>query len=538
MSRTSPSPKKSPAGRTPSPSISRDTELLLEIGTEELPYQFIAPALRSLHESMTTMLQSQRLSFGQIRSMGTPRRLVLIVEQLATQQQSAVKEVLGPSKAVAFDQAGQPTKAAIGFAASQGMPVEELQVRQTAKGEYVCAVKQEKGQSTTSVLTQHLPGLIGKLSFPKAMQWNETGVRFARPVRWLLALCGGKVLPIECAGVKAGQISHGHRFLDAHTSVSVKGFPVRSIQHYMKETERHGVIVDQERRRAMIVEQLSSLAKSAHGQLHQDEDLLEQAIYTVEYPYTIIGSFKPNYLALPKEILMTAMKEHQGYFSLVDRNGALLPNFLTVTNMKLSNMDLIRQGNERVLAARLADARFFYDEDRKISLADRLEKLKAVTFHQKIGTQFQRTIRIKDLAEYLAEQLGNHELAQVAQRAAELSKTDLLTGIVEEFPTLQGIMGGEYAKHDGERPDVSEAVAEHYLPRGMDGEIPHTLPGKVLSLADRIDRIASFFWVGLIPKGSEDPYALRRDALSIVRIIIEGRLTLDFIRPLKKQKRN
>ena len=343
MSRTGPSPKKTPTRKTSSPSIPRETELLLEIGTEELPYQFIAPALRSLHEGMTAMLQSQRLSFGQIRPMGTPRRLVLMVEQLATQQQSAVKEAMGPSKAVAFDQQGQPTKAAIGFAASQGVPVEALQVRQTAKGEYVCAIKQEIGQATTAILTQHLPGLIGKLSFPKAMQWNETGVRFARPVRWLVALCGGETLPIEFAGVKAGWISHGHRFMKA-TTTAAKGFQVQSIQQYVTETERHGVIVDQDRRRGMIVEQLSDLAKSANGQLHQDEDLLEQAVYTVEYPHTLIGSFKLYYLALPKEILMTAMKEHQGYFSLVDRNDTLLPNFLTVTNMKLPNMQLIRAG--------------------------------------------------------------------------------------------------------------------------------------------------------------------------------------------------
>ncbi len=355
MSRTRPS-RKTPARNTSSPAISQETELLLEIGTEELPYQFIAPALRSLHEGLTTMLQSQRLSCGQIRPMGTPRRLVVMVEQLATHQQSAVKEAMGPSKAVAYDQQGQATKAAIGFAASQGVPVEELQIRQTAKGDYVSAVKQEKGQAATAVLTQHLPGLIDKLSFPKAMQWNETGVRFARPVRWLVALCGGTALPIEFAGVKAGNISYGHRFMEARTSVAAKGFPVRSIQQYLKETERQGVIVDQERRRRTIVEQLSTLAKSARGQLQWDEDLIEQAVYTVEYPHVIIGSFKPDYLALPKEILMTAMKEHQGYFSLIDRDGSLLPNFLTVTNMNIPNMELIREGNERVLAARLADA--------------------------------------------------------------------------------------------------------------------------------------------------------------------------------------
>jgi len=289
-----------------------------------LPYQFVAPALRALQQGAEALLKESRLTYGAVRTMGTPRRLVLLVEGLARQQASAVKEAMGPSKAVAFDQSGQPTRAAIGFAAGQGVPVETLEVRQTPKGDYLFAVKQEKGQAVHAVLTQALPQLLAKLSFPKAMHWNQTGVRFARPVRWLVALCGGKILPIQFATIKAGNFSQGHRVLGAKVSSS-KGFAVKSIAHYLKETERHSVIVDQDRRRAMILDQLASLAKSARGHLHQDDELLEQAVYMVECPLTILGSFKPHYLALPKEILMTSMKEHQGYFSLVDSNGALLP---------------------------------------------------------------------------------------------------------------------------------------------------------------------------------------------------------------------
>ncbi len=521
--------KPASASRAKTPAT---TELLLELGTEELPYQFVAPALRALQQGAETLLKDSRLTYGSVRTMGTPRRLVLLVEGLAAQQASALKEAMGPSKAVAFDQSGQPTRAAIGFAAGQGVPVEALEVRQTPKGEYLFAVKQEKGQAVAVVLTQALPQLLAKLSFPKAMHWNQTGVRFARPVRWLVALCGGKVLPIQFATIKADNFSQGHRVLGAKVS-SPKGFAVKSIAHYFKETERHSVIVDQDRRRALILEQLAALAKSARGHLHQDDELLEQAVYMVECPLTILGSFKPHYLALPKEILMTSMKEHQGYFSLVDSKGALLPNFLAVTNMKLSNMQLIREGNERVLAARLADAKFFFDEDRKTSLADRVAKQLAVTFHQKLGSLHQKTQRVVAMAAHLAGQLGDDQLVHDCRRAAELSKADLLTGIVGEFPTLQGMMGGEYAKHDGESASVSAAIREQYLPRAMEGELPESLAGKVLSLADRLDSIAGFFLVGLVPSGSEDPFALRRHATAIVRILIESRLRLNLAQAVR-----
>jgi glycyl-tRNA synthetase beta chain len=498
-------------------------ELLLEIGTEELPYQFVAPTLRALHYAAEAMLKDLRIAYGSIRTMGTPRRLVLLIDQVARRQAAAVKETMGPSKAVAFDQAGGPTKAAIGFAAGQGVSVDQLQIRQTPKGEYLFAVKKEKGKPAQVVLVEELPQLLAKLSFPKAMHWNETGLRFARPVRWLIALCGGKVLPIQFATLQAGNRSQGHRVLNAMAK-GAKGFTVKSIAQYLQEAERHGVIVDQARRRSMILDQLSDLATSAGGRLHQDDELLEQAVYMVEYPYTILGSFKPHYLALPKEILMTSMKEHQGYFSLVDAAGGLLPNFLAVTNMKLPDMQLIREGNERVLAARLADAKFFYDEDRKTPLAERAKKLAQVTFHQKLGTLAQKQERVKKLTGIIASSLDpqNESCKQSCERAASLAKADLLTGMVGEFPELQGIMGSEYARHDGESEMVSAAIREQYLPRSIEGALPKTFVGQVLSIADRMDSLAAFFYIGIIPTGSEDPFALRRHATAVVRILLEG----------------
>lgn len=508
------------------------TELLLEIGTEELPYQFVAPALKALQQSAESMLAEHRLSHGTVRTLGTPRRLALLVEGLEAQQASAVKEAMGPSKAVAFGPDGQPTKAAVGFASGQGVAVQDLQVRTTPKGEYVFAVKQEKGQAAATVLAQLLPQLLAKLSFPKAMHWNETGLRFARPIRWLVALCGGKVLPIAFASIKAGNQTYGHRIMSP-AAAKGRGFTVTSIVQYLKDTERHGVIVDQARRREMILSQLAALAKSARGSLHHDEELIEQAVYMVEYPHTILGSFKPHYLSLPKEILMTSMKEHQGFFALIDQKGGLLPNFLAVTNMKLSNMQLIREGNERVLAARLADARFFFDEDRKTPLSSRVEKQQAVTFQQKLGSLRQKTTRVVALASAIAQRLGDASLVEDARRAAELCKADLLTGIVGEFPTLQGVMGGEYAAHDGERPSVSQAIREQYMPRAMEGDLPESLAGKVLSLADRLDTVTAFFYVGLVPSGSEDPFALRRHATAIVRILLEGKLRLDLAEAIR-----
>ena len=510
-------------GRRPSPVTA--AELLLEIGVEELPYQFIAPALAVLKDSAEQTLKGQRLAFQSARTLGTPRRLTLVVEGLATQQTSMVKEAMGPSKAVAFDQAGQPTRAATGFAAGQGVAVQELQIRRTPKGEYLFAVKQEQGRPTNLVLGELLPQLIAKLSFPKAMKWNSSGVRFARPVRWLVAQYGGATLPIEAAGIIAGNRTEGHRVLG-----SANGIAVRDYESYLKGLERQGVTADPQRRRHMIEEQIATLCKKTGFTLNVDGDLLDQAVYTTECPNAIIGSFKPAYLEVPQEILITSMKEHQGFFSLMHKEtGKLVPHFIAVTNNRAKDMGLIREGNERVLAARLADAKFFFDEDRKVKLEERVTKLAGVTFHQKLGTMEKKQQRVRKLAGFIAASVRpqDDELKQACERAADLCKADLLTGVVGEFPELQGIMGGEYATHDGESEAVSQAIREQYLPRSIEGELPRTIAGQVLSLADRLDSVAAFFHVGLVPTGSEDPFALRRNATAIVRIILEGNLRID-----------
>ena len=499
-------------------------ELLLEIGVEELPYQFIVPALNALKDSAERLFHDQRLSFQSIRILGTPRRLTIIVDGLAVKQTAITKEAMGPSKTVAFDQTGQPTKAALGFAAGQGVAVHELQTRQTPKGEYLFAVKHEAGRSAMTVLTEMLPSLVSGLAFPKAMKWNETGVRFARPVRWVLAILGGKVLPIEAAGIKASNQTKGHRVLGGGKWVAV-----RDAASYIKTLERLGVIVDPQRRRILIDEQIVTICQKSGFQLNKDESLLDQAVYSTEHPVSLIGSFKETYLDVPEEILMTSMKEHQGFFSLRQKTtGKLAPHFIAVANNPAKNMSLIREGNERVLAARLADATFFFTEDRKVRLEDRAKKLSGVTFHQKLGTMAQKQERVSELAETLATRLGlSSESVSCCVAAARLSKADLVSGVVGEFPELQGVMGGYYAEHDGLAPAVCKAIRDQYGPRGMDGALPERIEGKVLGLADRLDTIVAFFCAGIIPKGSEDPFALRRHALSIVRLVLEGDVRLD-----------
>ena len=518
--------------RRPVPSVKKGSrsspataaELLLEIGVEELPYQFIAPALAALKDSAEQLLNDQRLAFQSTRTMGTPRRLTLVVEGLATQQTSMVKEAMGPSKAVAFDPAGQPTRAATGFAAGQGVAVQDLQIRRTPKGEYLFAVKQEQGRPTNAVLKELLPQLIAKLSFPKAMKWNNAGVRFARPVRWLVVLYGGATLPVEAAGLTAGNRTVGHRVLG-----SAKGIVVRDSKSYLERLERQGVTPDPQCRRRVIEEQVAAICKSAGFRVKIDTDLLDQAVYTTECPNAIIGSFKEAYLDVPEEILITSMKEHQGFFSLMHKEtGKLVPHFIAVTNNRAKDMGLIREGNERVLAARLADAKFFFDEDRKVKLEERAKKLSGVTFHQKLGTMAQKQERVAKLATTLAQLAGLKDImVNTCRRAGELCKADLLTGIVGEFPTLQGVMGGYYARLDGEDREVVVGIGQHYQPHSMEGQIPASITPQILSVADRLDSLAAFFHVGIVPTGSEDPFALRRHATAVVRILLEGVVRLN-----------
>ncbi|MEK6604378.1 MAG: glycine--tRNA ligase subunit beta, partial [Nitrospirota bacterium] len=420
-------------------------ELLLEIGTEELPAQFVPPALAGLKDKATHLLKEARLSHGALKTMGTPRRLTLCVQGVADHQEPVATEAMGPSKAVGFDAQGQPTRAAIGFAASQGMDVTALVARTMPKGEYLFAIKQDAGRKTSLLLPALLSELAGSLTFQKAMRWNDTGVRFARPVRWLLALYGGKPVRFQFAGLTAGDRTWGHRFLSSGRPLRVKDG-----RSYETSLEKAGVIVDPDNRRTMILSQMNRIAREKKGHVHEDEALLEQAVFSVEMPEVLIGSFNPQHLALPQDVLMTSMKEHQGYFSLLRKDDGLLPHFIAVVNMKGSQTATIRAGNERVLAARLADARFFFDEDRKARLESRLEKLKGVTFHQKLGTLHQKVGRIMAFATRLADTLGDLDAIEHCRQAAKLCKADLVTGMVGEFPTLQGVMGREYARHDGE----------------------------------------------------------------------------------------
>ncbi|MGH7231565.1 MAG: glycine--tRNA ligase subunit beta [Nitrospiraceae bacterium] len=526
-----PRPKKTSVTKAPAESAGK--ELLLEIGTEELPYQFVPMAVTGLREAGERLFKEHRLAHGTVRTLGTPRRLVLVADSLAERQTAVVKEVMGPSKAVAFDPSGAPTKAALGFAASQGVTAADLKVRLMPKGEYLFAVKRDPGRVASAVLSELLPILIGSLSFPKSMRWSAAGIKFARPIRWLLVLYGGAIVKFEVGGLAAGNRTRGHRFSGSSGASNKQGLVVKDYHSYLSVLNRHSVVPNQDERRAMIVEQVAALSASARGTVHRDEDLLEQAVYTVEYPHAILGTFNPQYLSLPKEVLMTSMKEHQGFFSLMDDKGALLPAFISVTNMKLPDMRLVREGNERVLAARLADAKFFFDEDRKIPLVDRVDKLKGMTFHQKLGTLYQKTERLMRLIDKLADGLADRE---TCRRAAQLSKADLLTGIVGEFPALQGVMGGEYAQHEHESLEVSQAIAEQYLPRTLESELPKTAAGTILSLADRLDTIAAFFHVGIVPTGSEDPLGLRRHALAIVRLVLEGGLALDMADALRYAK--
>ncbi len=506
------------------------TAFLLEIGSEELPWQMIQPAMAQLADLMTGLLTHHRLAHDRIRVFGTPRRLAVLVQGLANRQTPALQEALGPSKAVAFDAQGQPTKAAEGFAKSQGVDVGELETRDTPKGVYLCAVKREKGVTAATVLTEHLPTLLQRLTFPKTMKWNVSGVRYPRPVRWVVALVGGRGLSFEFAGVASGIHSWGHRFmLRGKQVLASRGIRIRRPEMYESAMARGGVVVDPAKRRELLAGKLKELSRSVKGRVYQanHEELLDQAVFSLECPNVVCGTFDQAYLAVPQEVLIASMAEHQGFFSVVNRNGKLLPRFFAPTNMDLRNMELIRAGNERVLAARLADARYFFDEDRKVKLDDRVRELHGVVFHKKLGSLHDKTQRMISLVGDLAEAAGVPELMASCRRAAFLSKADLVTGMVGEFPTLQGVMGEHYAAHDKEPAEVCQAIGEYYRPRMPEDFIPETPVGRLLALADRLDTLSAFFYAGIVPSGSEDPFGLRRSAFGVIRLVVEAGLNVN-----------
>lgn len=488
-------------------------DLLLEIGTEEIPAHFMPGILQQLKEKAENKFKQLHIDTNGIKTLGTPRRLALLVNDLAEKQADISTEHKGPSVKIAFDENGKPTKAAAGFARGKNIPVDEL----TVKDGYVYAVVHEYGENTADLLTHILPELIEELNFPKNMRWGDLDFRFVRPIRWLVALFDDQVIPFTLANVTSGNKTRGHRFLSDGEHV------IPNAAAYEKTMDGLSIIVDQNKRRTMIEAQIKSLAAQNGGTAQITDDLLEEVTYLVEYPTALCGKFEDKYLKLPKEAVITPMREHQRYFPVIDKDGHLLPLFITVRNGGQTSLSTVQHGNERVLRARLADAQFFFDEDRKKTLADYLDKLKTVVFQEGLGSVYDKAQRLEKLTTYLGSVFSIDDAdLKAAARAALLAKADLVTSMVCEFTELQGIMGREYALLDGEGPAVAQAIDEHYMPRFAGDKLPGTVPGQLVSLSDKIDNITATFSRGLIPTGSQDPFALRRQALGIVNTLIES----------------
>ena len=491
-------------------------DLLLEIGTEEVPAHVMPHLLADLKRLAGDLLAEHRLGYEGLRTIGTPRRSALLVTGLAERQEDVSTETRGPSVDIAFDAEGNPTKAGAGFARGQGIDPAELIQRDG----YVYASVHEKGAETATLLAELLPELIRAIPLPNSMRWGDLDFRFIRPIRWIVALYGNEVVPFTLANVASGNASRGHRTL------APADFVIASPADYEAACEKAYIIVDPERRRAMICEQIAETAKACGGTAEITPDLLEEVLYLVEYPTALSGAFEEKYLALPAETVITPMRDHQRYFPVKAVDGSLLPVFITVRNGGREHLDVVAHGNERVLRARLADAQFFFDEDRKKSLTGHREKLKTVVFQQGLGSMYEKTERLMGLVTAIVEDIVPDEesyetLATDARRAAELSKADLVTGMVTEFTELQGIMGREYALLDGEKPEVARAIDEQYMPRFAGDALPKTDLGFALSVADKIDNIVGTFSRGKIPTGSQDPFALRRQALGLVLMLIE-----------------
>ncbi len=495
-------------------------EFLLEIGTEEIPAGFIGSATESFSDLFTRALSNARVTHGLIETYATPRRLVLCASDVAACQASVEVEKTGPPTASAFDDQGRPTKAAIGFARSQGVDVADLVIVKTSKGEQVAVRKTEEGQPTIPVLVEILPGLLERVSFPKTMRWMDLDVRFARPIHWIVALFEGEVVPFTFGNISSGNLSQGHRFKKPAT------FRVAGLKDLRRSLEKQEVILDQAERRSHIDVLIKELAISAGLQVFDDPELLDEVNFLVESPYPVMGEFSEDFLELPASILITCMKKHQRYFSIQDREGRITNRFIAVNNTPVKDPTVSVRGHQRVLKARLEDARFYFREDRRIPLFDRLESLKGVVFHSKLGTAYEKVERFTRLAVGLAERFAPDKVKEV-ERAAWLCKCDLETGIVYEFPELQGIIGSFYARMDGESDEIATAVREHYLPAHAGDSLPQGVIGSLVSIADRMDTIAGCFSVGLIPTGAADPYGLRRHALGIIQILINLDRPLD-----------
>lgn len=495
-------------------------DCLLEIGVEEMPARFLDPALAELKKLTAAALKEQRLDYKNLHTYGSPRRITLLVEGMAVSQAPLEKEIKGPAVKVAYKD-GVPTRAAKGFAAGQGVRVTDLVQKSVGHVDYVFAVKREAGRPARKVLSTIFPDLISRLHFPKPMRWGELEFRFARPIRWIVSLLGTDVVEFKFTGLQAGRTTYGHRFL------SKKPIILTQPAGYVETMRKNYVLVDVQERKKEIWRQVGEIAQAAGGSVEEDIDLLNEITNLVEYPTALIGEFNADYLKLPKEVLVTSMREHQRYFPVVDEKGQLLAKFIAVKNGAADHLDIIRAGNEKVLRARLADADFFYQEDLKTPLVEKVPELRKVVFQEKLGTVYDKTVRVGEIAAYLAGVLGaGEEAKEAALRAAALTKADLVTNMVNEFPELQGYMGREYALRGGEQQAVGQAIFEHYLPRFAGDRLPQTVAGKILSIADKMDTIVGCFAIGIQPTGSQDPYALRRQALGVSNIILDTKASL------------
>ncbi|WP_036728579.1 MULTISPECIES: glycine--tRNA ligase subunit beta [Peptoniphilus] len=487
---------------------------LLEIGVEELPARFVNLAIAQMEDKAKKLLEENDLKYDSVEVYATPRRLTLIINDVELYQKDLDLEVKGPAKKIAFDEEGNPTKPLLGFMKSQNIAPENIVIKEFKGEEYVYSNIHKKGDSFESIVSKNIAELIKSINFPKNMKWGGKNIKFARPIRWIVSLLNNKVVPFEFEGIGVSNITRGHRFLGSSNIV------VDEVDNYESLLKDNFVILNQNERREIIKYGSAKIAKSIGGEIYEDKDLLEELTYIVEYPNPIMGSIKDEYLQLPKEVITTPMRDHLRFIPIHASNGELLPNFITIRNGNDDYKDIVIAGNEKVLGARLEDAKFFYNDDISKSLESYIDSLKGVMFQQKLGTMYDKSERVSKLAQKIGENLEvADETIESIKRSAKLSKADLTTKMVQEFTELQGVMGSIYATKSGESEIVSQAIYEQYLPRFSNDLLPKSTTGSILAIADKIDTITGLFAIGLIPTGSQDPFALRRNARGIINII-------------------
>lgn len=503
-------------------------DLLIEIGLEEMPARFVKSSMEQFAEKMKNWLDEMNISYETIKPFSTPRRLAVLIANVHETQPDKEEEMKGPAKKIALDQDGNWSKAAIGFSKSNGKNVDDIYFKEIKGIEYAFVKKFIQGRKTVDILQENLEEIILSLSFPKNMRWSNLDIRYVRPIKWLVVLYGEEVIPVTVANVNSGNETYGHRFLGEKISLThAKDYENQLLGQY--------VLADSNRRKEAILSQLSYLASDQKWEIPVDEQLLEEVNNLVEYPTVLSGGFKEEFLQLPEGVLITSMKEHQRYFPVKNKEGKLLPHFVTVRNGDHRNIEIVQKGNEKVLHARLQDAVFFYEEDLKLSIEMAMNKLKRVVYHEELGTFEDKTNRIKSLTEFICQELQvDEKTMKNALRTAEICKFDLVTQMVYEFPELQGYMGEKYALKHGENADVAKGIREHYMPRHADDDLPTSEIGAIVSIADKLDTLVSFFAIGNIPSGSQDPYALRRQTLGIVQIMIDNGWNIDLEKVLDK----